>query len=95
MGVVCVGVFSCGSASSAFSISGCPNMLLHTGLEGSSSIWERVGFCRTPVWLGVSAEAGGGGRREKAFSEDSSVTALLDETTLLDNLGLCTYLYAG
>ena len=82
VGMVCVWASSCGPASSASSISGCPNMLLPTGFEGWSSVWERVGFCRIPVWLGVNA-GGGWGRREKALSENFSVMTLLDEGLLL------------
>lgn len=42
----------------------------------------KTGVCRIPVWLGVSA-GGGWDRREKAFSEDFCVIALLDEGLLL------------
>lgn len=55
----------------------------------------KSGVLQDPSLAGSECWSWGGGRREKAFSEESSVTALLDETTLLDNLGLCTYLYAG
>lgn len=61
-----------GSASSSLSHAGCTDY--HVLRAGSP---ERVGFCRIPVQLGLSAEQEE--RREEAFSVNLSITTLLSE----------------
>ena len=71
------GGFSCGSMSSASSLSGCPDAHGDGRMKWSP---EQVGFCRSLVRLGVSEGSGVSGW--EAFCEDLSVTALSEEGLL-------------